>query len=122
MDAADLVISMGGYNTICEILSLGKRAIVVPRVHPVQEQWIRAERMAKLGCFQTIHPHCLTPNTLIQQLQTQLQASVTEPVLSPAIDLNALPRITQMLAPALYYKFRTLQHNTPQLQCVAPIA
>src|SRR5436305_6393257 len=30
IDAADLVVSMAGYNTICEILSLRKRAIVVP--------------------------------------------------------------------------------------------
>ena len=38
IDAADLVVAMGGYNTVCEVLTLGKRAIVVPRVRPVQEQ------------------------------------------------------------------------------------
>ncbi|MFQ5544184.1 MAG: glycosyltransferase family protein, partial [Nitrospiria bacterium] len=47
MEAADVVVSMGGYNTICEILTLRKRAVVVPRVKPVEEQWIRAERMAR---------------------------------------------------------------------------
>jgi len=42
MAAADLVVSMAGYNTVCEILTLRKPAIPVPRVKPVQEQWIRA--------------------------------------------------------------------------------
>src|SRR5450759_3509217 len=48
MDAADLVVCMGGYNTICELLTLHKRAIVIPRVEPVAEQRIRAERMSAL--------------------------------------------------------------------------
>jgi UDP-N-acetylglucosamine transferase subunit ALG13 len=61
MQAADVVVSMAGYNTICEILSLGKRAVIVPRVEPVQEQKIRAERMVGLGLFKMIYPRDLTP-------------------------------------------------------------
>ncbi|MFQ5558515.1 MAG: glycosyltransferase family protein, partial [Acidimicrobiales bacterium] len=30
--AADLLVSMGGYNTVCELLSARRRAVVVPRV------------------------------------------------------------------------------------------
>ena len=47
IEAADLVVCMGGYNTICELLTLKKRAIIVPRTKPVQEQWIRADRLAQ---------------------------------------------------------------------------
>ena len=72
MNAADLIISMGGYNTICEILSLEKRAIVIPRVTPVKEQWIRADRMAKLGLFRTIHPDRLTPERLIKAVLEEI--------------------------------------------------
>lgn len=72
MDAADLVISMGGYNTVCELLTLRKRAIVVPRVAPVQEQWIRAERMAKLGLLRTIHPEHVTPSVLMAAIHEEL--------------------------------------------------
>src|SRR5260370_565445 len=64
MNAADVVISMAGYNTICELLTLGKRSIVVPRVKPVEEQKIRAERLAGLGAFRMILPGDLTPQTL----------------------------------------------------------
>jgi predicted glycosyltransferase len=40
--AADIVISMGGYNTLCEILSQGTISLVIPRETPRQEQVIRA--------------------------------------------------------------------------------
>ncbi|MSP82236.1 MAG: hypothetical protein EXQ94_04705 [Alphaproteobacteria bacterium] len=43
------VVAMGGYNTFCEILSLDKRALIVPRTVPRMEQFIRAERAAELG-------------------------------------------------------------------------
>jgi predicted glycosyltransferase len=72
--ASDVVVSMGGYNTVCEILSAERRAIVVPRVRPVEEQWIRAERMARLGLFEVIHPDHLTPATLTQAVTRQLGA------------------------------------------------
>ncbi len=72
MDAADLVICMGGYNTVCELLTLRKRAIVVPRVAPVQEQWIRAERMSKLGLLRTIHPQAITPSLLMETVEEEL--------------------------------------------------
>ncbi len=95
MVAADAVVSMGGYNTVCEILSLGKRAIVVPRTEPVQEQWIRAERMAEMGLFQAIHPDQLTPEGLMQALLAQLAATSRPP--STQLDMDALPRITNLL-------------------------
>ena len=43
MQAADMVISMGGYNTICEILSQQTPALVIPRETPRKEQLIRAQ-------------------------------------------------------------------------------
>jgi predicted glycosyltransferase len=46
---AACVVAMGGYNTFCEVLSLDKRALIVPRTEPRLEQYIRASRAAKLG-------------------------------------------------------------------------
>ena len=43
------VVAMGGYNTFCEILSFDKPSIIVPRVRPRLEQYIRAARAAELG-------------------------------------------------------------------------
>lgn len=95
MVAANAVVSMGGYNTVCEILSLGKRAVIVPRTQPVQEQWMRAKRMAEMGLFQTIHPDRLTAEGLAAALMAQLTTQPSQP--TGAIDMDALPRITNLL-------------------------
>src|SRR4029077_960499 len=56
MERAVGIVAMGGYNTFCEILSLDKRAILVPRVTPRQEQLLRAIRAADLGLVRTLPP------------------------------------------------------------------
>ena len=91
MNASDLVLAMGGYNTVCEILCLKKRAIIVPRVRPVEEQWIRAERMARLGLLTTIHPDSLTPQDLLRTALMELSSDQPQ---RPVLDLTALPTLT----------------------------
>ena len=98
MNSADAVISMAGYNTICELLTLGKRTIVIPRVKPVEEQRIRAERMAHVPFFRPILPDALTPELLANVLLEQLHVGESEIDVPATIDLGALPRITGMLA------------------------
>jgi predicted glycosyltransferase len=49
------VASMGGYNTFCEMLSFDKRALIVPRHVPRQEQTIRAEAAQRLGLVRMLH-------------------------------------------------------------------
>ena len=90
INAADVVVSMAGYNTICEILSLRKRAVIVPRVGPVQEQKIRAERMARLGLFRMIHPDVLTPHTLMEAVHSETEALQHSSVSSATLSLDAL--------------------------------
>jgi len=48
MDRAAGVVAMGGYNTFCEILSLDKRALIVPRTVPRMEQYLRTVRASEL--------------------------------------------------------------------------
>lgn len=74
MAAADVVVAMGGYNTVCELLTLRKRALIVPRVKPGVEQRIRAERMAALGFLRMLHPDLLSPTTMLAALQSELAA------------------------------------------------
>jgi len=72
--AADVVLAMGGYNTVCELLTLRRRAVLVPRIKPGVEQCIRAERMAALGLVRMVHPDGLTPRTLREAVQVELDA------------------------------------------------
>ncbi|HEY9706835.1 MAG TPA: glycosyltransferase [Oculatellaceae cyanobacterium] len=102
MDAADTVVSMGGYNTVCEILSLSKRAVVVPRIQPVKEQLIRAERMDSLGLLKAIHPNSLTPETLMHAVLEQLNGTRNDLPTVSNLDLDALPRISQYLSTLLF--------------------
>ena len=56
MQQAAGIVSMGGYNTFCEILSFDARALIVPRVNPREEQLIRATRAAELGLVDMLRP------------------------------------------------------------------
>ncbi|MEQ1529085.1 MAG: glycosyltransferase, partial [Methylococcales bacterium] len=102
IEAADLVISMGGYNTICELLTLRKRAIIVPRVNPAQEQWIRAERLASLGLIRAIHPNNLTPNTLMNMVGEELCRANVHSSRLYQIDMGGLLRINESITDLLY--------------------
>jgi len=68
MEKATAVVSLGGYNTFCEILSLNKRSLIVPRIRPRAEQLLRATAARKLGLVQVLHPDRLTPETLADAL------------------------------------------------------
>jgi predicted glycosyltransferase len=64
--AADAVISMGGYNTVCETMSLHRPTLIVPRVHPRKEQLIRASFLNKHGFVDMLHPQELEPGALLK--------------------------------------------------------
>ncbi|WP_445369660.1 glycosyltransferase family protein [Methylomonas sp. BW4-1] len=102
MEAADLVVSMGGYNSTCELLTLRKRAILVPRVKPSQEQWIRAERLALQGLVRAIHPNNLTPKLLMDTVREELRRTNVHHSRMYQIDMGGLPRISQSISDLLY--------------------
>jgi predicted glycosyltransferase len=96
LSLADRVVAMGGYNTICEVLAFGKRALVVPRAAPRREQLIRAERLRQMGLLDVLHPDCLSPAALAEWLTRE-----GKPPRAPSrIDLRGaetLPRLLQNL-------------------------
>jgi predicted glycosyltransferase len=56
---ADLSISMGGYNTIMNLLATGVRGLVYPYTsNNDQEQHIRARRLESLGIVELLIPRC----------------------------------------------------------------
>ncbi|MDQ3554057.1 MAG: hypothetical protein M3395_06590 [Chloroflexota bacterium] len=92
--AADLVISMGGYNSVCEILASGRPALIVPRVEPRREQWIRAGILARRGLLRTVHPAELTAEALLREVDTLLGS---EPKPIPEGMLEGLSRLERQL-------------------------
>lgn len=108
VNTADTVICMCGYNTITEVLQKGKRAIVVPRTKPGQEQLIRAQSMTKAGLIEMIHPKKLQPKILIETLQFSLsQAKIYSYIKD--LDFAGLPRVTNYLAELIFNSYSTEQ-------------
>jgi predicted glycosyltransferase len=92
MRNAEAVVAMAGYNTACEILSLARRALLVPRVAPRREQLIRAERFRDLGLAAMIHPSRLSARAIEDWLAgpaTAIRARST-------VDLGALKRLPEL--------------------------
>ena len=90
---ADRVVAMGGYNSVCEILSLGKPALIVPRVTPRREQAIRAERLAALGLVDVLSMETLSPDRISDWLAREPPLHVAH----HTVDLNGLARLTDRL-------------------------
>ena len=68
MQKAAAVVCLGGYNTFCEVISLNKRSLIVPRITPRAEQLLRAAAAQKLGLVHMLHPDQLTPETLAEAI------------------------------------------------------
>jgi predicted glycosyltransferase len=97
MRSADLCVTMGGYNTMCEVVSRGRPAIVVPRVNPRQEQLIRATKWHELGLLRMIHPDALSPSVLAAAIDEELAHPRTPA--QPALDFGGLDRAARILRP-----------------------
>ncbi len=94
MERADRIVSMGGFNTVNEILAYEKPALVVPRVLPRCEQLIRAERLQALGLIDVLHPGDLTPDALTRWLAS---TDVRPPRVRHLLDFNGLASVPRLV-------------------------
>lgn len=94
---AERVVAMGGYNTICEVLSFEKPALIVPRVRPRREQLIRAERLRDLGVLDVLHPDDLDPRAVSNWLAKDQHPSPVR----DRIDLDGLTRLPGLISEVL---------------------
>jgi predicted glycosyltransferase len=93
VDAADVVVAMGGYNSVCELLSLGKRALIVPRITPRREQAIRARALSGRGFLRMLEREQLEPERLLAEVDALLAASPDV----PSLPMKGLPRAADAL-------------------------
>lgn len=94
MAAADVVVGMGGYNTICEVLSLAKPAVIMPRRRPRLEQWIRCSRLAELGLIRVVDPDRDTAASLIAQVRAALSSPPPD---TASLNLSGLSTLDRLL-------------------------
>jgi predicted glycosyltransferase len=74
MAAADLSVSMAGYNTMLSLVQAGVPAVVLP-FRQNQEQRFRAERLARQTPIAVLADTDLTPATLAGKMLRQLQCA-----------------------------------------------
>ncbi len=108
---ADCVIAMGGYNTVCEVLSFEKRALIVPRVKPRREQIIRAERLRDLGLIDLLEIDKLNAPALSEWMARDGQPPKT----NGRINLNGLDQL-----PGLAEEVLALPRATPPTPRMEP--
>lgn len=91
--AAELVVSMGGYNTLCQLVANHKRALIVPRKQPRMEQAIRANLWAERGLVHTVDPDDLRPATLTDRICDVLENGSVNG--AEELDLGGLDRVCE---------------------------
>jgi predicted glycosyltransferase len=90
---------MGGYNTFCEVLSLDKRALIVPRTEPRLEQFIRASRAAELGLVSTLSDDgSYDPAVMAAALRALPRQKLPAEVVVPGL-LEGLKNVSRLVAP-----------------------
>lgn len=96
---AAAVVAMGGYNTFCEVLSLDKRALLVPRTAPRLEQFIRTSRAAKLGLVAMLADDGrYEPEVMAAALRNLPRQNRPSEVIVPGL-LEGLENVARLVAP-----------------------
>lgn len=94
---AAAVVSMAGYNSVCEVLAGDCPALLVPRTRPRAEQLVRAQRLAELGAADMLTPDRLSPTALADWLATATaydpDAATATRAARATLDLDGLRRV-----------------------------
>lgn len=114
------VIAMGGYNTVCEIMSTSVPALIVPRTQTRAEQRIRAMSLADAGYLEHQDIGTLTPDILAGWMASRLGTLVDR---RRAV-LDGLIRVPQLAADLLEPAYRTndIQQADAPKESVARVA
>lgn len=100
MREADLVVSMGGYNSVAEILSHARRALIIPRESPRLEQLMRATRLNELGLVDLLRLPDLTATALrnaIRRAMSDPAVPLAQARLNGMIPLDGAARVASLL-------------------------
>lgn len=105
---AAAAVCMGGYNTVCEVMTTRTPALVVPRAQRRQEQPRRAAALAERSLIETLPLTEATP----EAISGWLHEAVTRRVDRVDIDLDGLARLGPLAADVITHR-HTLQEAAP---------
>ncbi len=71
--ASDMVVCMGGYNTICEVINSNTISLVIPRETPRKEQFIRASLFSRRNLINYIQWYEVNESVLKKRILNMLE-------------------------------------------------
>jgi predicted glycosyltransferase len=86
---ADCVVAMAGYNTVCDLLSFRRPAVLVPRPGPSLEQTLRTDRLEEWKTVEVVRATELSGERIASAIDSSLSHSRPE---LPGIPLDGLRR------------------------------
>jgi predicted glycosyltransferase len=97
VESSAATVSMGGYNSVCELLAASRPTLLVPRTEPRQEQAMRAERLADRGLVDVCRGDTLTPAFLSSWFARAVPRSGACGSSASDVDLDGLERLSGLL-------------------------
>jgi predicted glycosyltransferase len=121
--AADVAVTMAGYNTSVEVLRAGVPAVLVPRARPSAEQRTRAALFAERGWVSVMDPDALDPVALaaavLDCLERGERGQGPAGAGRPGPDLDGLAVATAHLAALLHDQHEPAPAPAPAAQPAA---
>jgi predicted glycosyltransferase len=105
LNAADLVVTMAGYNTLVEAIQLQKRVLALPRPGPSAEQRMRAKIFAEMGLVTTLADG-VSPAHLGAAILDQLSSAPNGHRTQQRLPLGGLPNTVECLVDLIEAKWR----------------
>ena len=95
---AKAVVSMGGYNTFCEIMSFDKPALIIPRTTPREEQLLRTRRAEELDMVDMLLPtDAEDPQKMANALRILLKRPKPSARVGRTFELNGLTNLSRII-------------------------
>lgn len=94
---SDLVVTMGGYNSVVETLAARRPMVIAPRVEPRREQLIRAGILETLGLARVVRLDLDHAGSLGSVIERQLAVGPPPEHAWKAVDLGGAERVAQHL-------------------------
>jgi ATP-binding cassette subfamily B protein len=95
---ADCVVAMAGYNTVCDVLSYRRPAVLVPRPGPSLEQALRADQLQDWNAAEVVRPSELSSRKMANAIRGVLTRG--EPP-TPPVSLDGVRNALDVLDTAL---------------------
>lgn len=94
---ASAVVTMGGYNTVCEVMSTSTPSLVVPRCGRREEQRIRAHALERIGAIESVEASLLDGASIADFFARAHRTRVDR----SGVDLDGLSAVSPLAAQLL---------------------